>query len=77
MTGKDTESPYETGESLVNAGGGGEDPTPRSESATAAIQVRFDCILFENLGWTLEEGEAENPITYSMNLGSFVDTPRG
>ena len=41
--------------------GGGENLTPRSESATAAIQVRFDCILFENLDEPSEEGKPEYP----------------
>ena len=48
MMGRDTENPWEIDESLVNAVRN-EDHTLRSESATAAIQVRFDCILFENL----------------------------
>ena len=50
--------------------------TLRSESATAAIQVRFDCILFENLDKSLEEGKDKHPMTYSVNLGSFIGTPR-
>ena len=53
-----------------------EDLTPRSESATAAIQVRFDCILFENLDETLGEDKGGHQTAYSANLVSFIGTPR-